>query len=293
MPIYDQSYRSYDGTLKPRFRWVTMISQELRILSSKKMFIALVLLGNFHFILRIIQIYIMDVVANQSTGSMVELFEQVEMMQTGTWVYFDFLRFQSPLIFITLLYAGSGLICNDFRNNLMEVYFSKPINWRDYVMGKVMTLVTIGMALSALPALLMGLVHVIFMPTMASVRETMALAVPTIIFSLLLVASISLAILASSSLINSSRFASITVLMVIFINMTVGTLIALVLGEQNLLVIAFPISLNSIGESLFQETRYVNPIDLPWIVPAVYILLVCAGALGIISGKVRRAEIGQ
>lgn len=293
MPIYDQSYRSYDGTLRPRFRWVTMIAQELRILFTKKMFIALVLLGNFHFILRIIQIYIMDVVANQSSGSFVELFQEVEMMETGTWVYFDFLRFQSPLIFITLLYAGSGLICNDFRNNLMEVYFSKPINWRDYVMGKVMTLVTIGMALSALPALLMGLVHVIFMPTMPSVRETVALAVPTIIFSLLLVGSISLAILASSSLINSSRFASITVLMVIFINMTVGTLIALVLGEQNFLVIAFPISLNSIGESLFQEIRYENPIDLPWIVPALYVLLVCAGALGIICNKVRRAEIGQ
>lgn len=293
MPIYDQSYRSYSGTLKPRFRWVTMIAQELRILYTKKMFIFLVLLGNFHFFLRIIQIYIFDVVSKQSGGGLAGMLEGVELMEVGTWVYLDFLRFQSPLIFITLLYAGSGLICNDFRNNLMEVYFSKPIDWRDYVMGKIMTLVTIGMGLSALPALIMGIVHVLFTPTLAALRDTLALAIPTVLFSFLLVGSISLAILASSALINSSRFASIAVFMLLFINMTVGTLIALVLGEQNFLVIAFPVSINSIGESLFNEIRYENPIDLPWIVPTLYILIVCAGALGIICSKVRRAEIGQ
>ena len=70
------------------------------------------------------------------------------------------------LVFITIIDAGSGLICNDFRNNLMEVYFSKPLNWRDYVMGKVMTLVTIGMALSAIPTLFMALLHVLFVPTL-------------------------------------------------------------------------------------------------------------------------------
>ena len=293
MPIYEQSYRSYEGTLRPRFRWVTMVRQEWRVLLARKMFIFLVLAGNFHFLLRILQVYVLDVLSKQSVGPLVDLFAEAQFEDVGAWIYFDFLRMQSPLIFITLMYAGSGLICNDFRNNLMEIFFSKPLNWRDYVAGKVMTLVSIGMALTALPALFMALLHVLFVPTMEELGNTLLLVFPTIGFSLVIVLSFSLAILASSSLINSSRFAAIAVFLLAFVNITVGALLALLTNEQNYFALAFPVSLNDLGEVMFQETRYVNPIDVPWVWPALFVLLVCGVSLGIVCKKVRQAEIGQ
>ena len=293
MPIYEQTYRSYEGTLRPRFRWMTMVRQEWRVLLTRKMFIFLVLMGNFHFLLRILQVYFLDVLSKQSVGLFADAFAGAQFEDVGAWIYFDFLRMQSPLIFITLMYAGSGLICSDFRNNLMEIFFSKPLNWRDYVAGKVMTLVSIGMALTALPALFMALLHVLFVPTLQELGNTLLLVVPTIGFSLMLVLLFSLAILASSSLINSTRFAAIAVFLIAFVDITVGALLALLTGEESYLALAMPISINHLGEAMFQETRYVNPIDIPWVWPALFVLLVCGASLVIICKKVREAEIGQ
>lgn len=293
MPVYEQTYRSYDGTLRPRFRWVTIVGQELRVLLSRRMFIFLVLLGNFHVVLRILQVFVIDVISKQQFGAFGGIFAGAQFEETGAWIYFDFLRMQSPLIFITLIYAGSGLICNDFRNGLMEIYFSKPLNWRDYVMGKVMTLVTIGMALSALPALFMALLHVIFVPTLEELGNTLVLALPTVGFSLVIVLSFSLAILASSSLINSSRFASIAIFLLTFVDITVGLLFAVLTREENYLALAFPMSLNHLGELMFQEARYDGPIDIAWPWPALFVLLVCGVSLAIICKKVRQAETGR
>ena len=293
MPIYEQTYRSYDGTLRPRFRWVTIVGQELRVLLSRRMFIFLVLLGNFHVAMRILLLFVIDVLSKQPYGPFGDIFAGAQFEDTGAWIYFDFLRMQSPLIFVTLIYAGSGLICNDFRNNLMEVYFSKPLNWRDYVMGKVMTLVTIGMALSALPALFMALLHVIFVPTLEELGNTLVLTLPTIGFSLMFVLSFSLAILASSALINSSRFASIAVFLLAFVDITIGVLLAVLTREQNYLALAFPMSLNRLGELMFQDARLDGLIDVSWPWPTLFVLLVCGVSLAIICKKVRQAEIGQ
>ena len=124
MPIYDQSYRSYDGELRPRFRWATIVRQEFRVLFTRRLFKILILFGNLHLLLRIAQIFALDVLSKQSSGPFAEAFMNADVQDTGAWIYFDFLRMQSPLVFLTIIYAGSGLICNDFRNNLVEIYFA-------------------------------------------------------------------------------------------------------------------------------------------------------------------------
>jgi ABC-type transport system involved in multi-copper enzyme maturation permease subunit len=293
MPIYDQSYRSYDGELRPRFRWWTIVQQEFRVLFSRKLFVFLILLGNFHLLLRVLQIFVLDVVAKQATGVFSEVFAEAQLTDSGPWVYFDFLRLQSPLLFLTLIYAGSGMINNDFRNNLVEIYFSKPINWRDYMIGKVVTLVLIGMCLSTLPALFLSIVHVTFTPTGAALSETLSLAGPIVAFSFMVCLSFSLTILAASSIINSSRFAGISILMLAVVNVSFSGLLALIVRDQDYLALAFPVVLNSLGESMFHETRYVDPIDVSWQASLIYVAVVCCVALALVARKARTAEVGQ
>lgn len=293
MPVYDQSYRTYQGALRRRGRWAVIVSQEIRVLLARRMFIFLVLLGNFHLLLRLIQIYTIDVASKYPGAPMSGMFTDLQFEQFGAWVYFDFLRFQSPLIFLTLIYAGSGLICNDFRNNLVDIYFSKPINWRDYVAGKVMSLVTIGLLLTAFPALVMVGVHSLFDPTLSTLRDSVAHTVPIIVYSIMLVGSFALVILASSSLIDSGKFAGVAVFMLTLVNAFASVLIAQLLQDPDYLAFAFPVSLNNIGESIFHDTRFPNPVEIAWPWSAAYVALVCGVSLAIVSWKVRRAETGR
>lgn len=293
MPVYDQSYRTYQGALRGRGRWAVIVSQEIRVLFARRMFIFLMLLGNFHLLLRIIQIYIIDVASKQPASDLTAMFEEVAFEKMGPWVYFDFLRFQSPLIFLTLIYAGSGLICNDFRNNLVDVYFSKPINWRDYVAGKVMALVTIGLSLTALPALVMVLIHCIFSPSLATLQESATHILPIIVFSVLMVGSFSLVILASSALTDSGKFAGVAVFMLALVNIFASMLIAQLLQKVNYFAFAFPVSLNNLGEKLFNDTRFPNPVDIEWPWSASYVAAICLIALTIVCRKARHAETGR
>ncbi len=293
MPVYDQSYRTYAGTLRRRGRWAVIVSQELRVLLARRMFIVLVLFGNFHLLMRILQIYIIDVASKYPGAPFSTAVTELAFEQFGAWVYFDFLRFQSPLIFLTLVYAGSGLICNDFRNNLVDVYFSKPINWRDYVMGKIMALMTIGLSLTAAPALLMILVHTLFNPTIDTLQTSLYTTIPVILYSVLMVGSFALVILASSSMIDSGKFAGVAVFMLTLVNIFTSLLVAQLLERANYLALAYPVTLNNIGEKLFADTRFPNPVDVDWKWSAAYIATVCGIALAIVCQKARHAETGR
>ena len=186
------------------------------------MFYILLITSVFHVVIRLIQLYIWDAAFNAPGSAAANLVDGGNLRDVGGWLFFDFLRIQSPLLFLIMVYAGAGLICNDFRNNLMEVYFSKPLTWIDYVMGKVGTLVALGLAVTALPALGLLALHALFVPTLANLQECAALILPIIAFSTIMVASMALCILASSSMVNSSRVAGIAIFLLLFTDSTIG-----------------------------------------------------------------------
>ena len=56
MPIYVQSYRTYEGQARGRFRWLTMVRQELRVLLKVRTFQVLLVLGYLHGCFRLLQV---------------------------------------------------------------------------------------------------------------------------------------------------------------------------------------------------------------------------------------------
>ena len=289
MPIYRQSYRTYDGSVRSHFRWWVIIKQELRVLFRTRMFIGIIILGYVHVCLRILQIVAYDTLSNSPRNPITEVLKQVEMFTVSSSTFFDFLRMQSGLVFLGTILAGAGMICDDYKNNLMEVYFSKPITWRDYALGKIMTLVLIGLSFTAIPAILLVFLHNMMAASLATLQATYWLPVSITGFSLALVVPCALGVLACSALSSSQRYASIAVFMVLFGDLTVGRIVPDLLHERNYAIIAFPLAINRVGEFLFGERRPL--FDLSWQWSALYIAIVCAVCLWFICSRARRAEI--
>ena len=289
MPIYRQSYRIYDGSVASHFRWWVMIKQELRVLFRTRMFIGIIILGYVHVCLRILQIVAYDTLSNSPRNPITEVLKQVEMFTVSSSTFFDFLRMQSGLVFLGTILAGAGMICDDYKNNLMEVYFSKPMTWRDYALGKIMTLVLIGLSFTAIPAVLLVFLHNMVAANLATLQATYWLPVSITAFSLALIVPCALGVLACSALSSSQRYASIAVFMVLFGNLTVGRIVPDLLHERGYAIIAFPLAINRVGEFLFGERRPL--FDLSWQWSALYIAIVCAVCLWFICSRARRAEI--
>ncbi|HNR35512.1 MAG TPA: ABC transporter permease subunit [Candidatus Hydrogenedentes bacterium] len=290
MPIYTRSYRSYEGEVRRRFRWWVIAVHELRILSKNKAFLGLTALAGLHFLLRVQQVVAFDTLNTPGqTSPIVTLMRQIEMFNVDPGMFFDFIRLQAPAVFLVSILAGAGMICGDFNNNLMEVYFSKPLTWRDYVTGKAMALIIAGLCFTAVPAVFLVILHLLMSPTLETFREMYWIPVSATAFSLVLVLPCALGVLASSAVSRSERYASIAIFMIVFGDLMLGQLMQELMHQRQYALIAFPLAINRIGESLFQQRFQFIP--LPWHYAAVYVGAVCLGALAIVCRVVRRAEV--
>lgn len=291
MPIYDQTYRTFDGEVQRHFRWWPIVQQETRILFNYRSFVVLIILGMALFFLRVMQVVIYDTIRNNPNSPLAAVAQNVAMLEVNNQMFFDFIRMQAPIVFLLCIYAGSGMICDDFKNNLMEVYFSKPLSWIDYVLGKSMTLMLLGFGMTTFPALILVLLHNILDPGWDTLRATYALPWDIVVFSCVLVVPIAFGILASSTLFGSQRFSGIAVFIVVFGDVALAGLLAELLHKQNAMIVGIPFAINRVGESLFGVRRMVYDSHWSWSFLAV--ATVAALCVAIVCRKVRRAELAQ
>lgn len=290
MPVYRHTYRTYEGTVRPWFRWRTIVAQELRVLFRSWVFRGLFALGMLHVVLRMAQIMAYDIVASDPENALAMLLPNVEAFRVSARTFYDFIALQCPVVFLTTVQAGAGMICNDFRYNLIEVYFSKPVTWRDYVLGKAIGLLLIGFLLTAIPGLLLLALHNAFLPGMNTLRATCSWALGIVAFSSAMVFPCALGVLASSSLFRSQRFAAVAVFMVVLGDTALGGVLPDVLHEDNLRVLACAAAINHVGEAAFGLPHQLMTLDWRW--PALALILVSLSALAIVCRRARRAESG-
>lgn len=289
MPIYEQTYRSYDGELRRHFRWWTIVRQEWRILRKSRLFWVLSIPSIFHVVFWVVYIYAYHASKALDSVAVQEFRQSVSILNVDADTFWRFLFAQSFFVFLTTIFAGAGLICNDFRYNLVEVYFSKPLSWLDYAMGKIMILVLIGLSLTAFPALFLLLLHLLFAQDIATLKEAYWLPLPIMLFSLCLVLPCSLAVLASSSFFNSQRFAAIALFTLLTIDSIFGGILPELLRSRGdgLRVIAFPVAVRRIGEAVFQRPNLIFDVSLT--ASIVFVAAVCLLSFWIVCRKVRQA----
>lgn len=288
MPIFSQTYRAYDGSHRRGFRWLIIVMQELRILFSSRYFLLLLLPALLHFSFRVFQIGIYDMLDMSIANPALVAMRNSMLMNVDKKMFFDFLRLQAPQVFLVFLYAGSGMICNDFQDNLIEIYFSKPITRRDYILGKLMTLITIGALITFIPASLLVLIHNLMAPGMETLKETWWLPLSIAAFSALIIMPCALCVLAASSSLSTRGNASMALFMVLLGDTIFGGIMYGLLRNPNIEIVAVPLAINNVGKALFSIRRI--SYDLHWAWPLLIILFVCAIALWLVTSKIRKAE---
>ena len=287
MPVYEQSYRNYEGQFQSRFRWAIVLMQELRVLSKARVFLFLMLAALLHCLLRLFQVVAFDMVA-QDPNHPFRMLQQVAAFEVDGQMFFNFIQIQAPLVFLVSLYAGTGMICNDFRNNLMEIYFAKPISWRDYALGKLFTLIFVGLAITAFPAIFLIGLHNLLLPSVELFVESLSWMLAAVAFSLVIVLPCATATLASSAILNSQNFAAISLISVLIADSVIGGILYQAL-PNNYGIVSLPMAIDELGIHLFGGTRTF--FDLSWIWSLLFVAVVCIVASVIVARKVRRAEV--
>lgn len=156
VPIYDQAYKPWEGQLLPNPKaWWVIAKTGIRLMW-QKWIIVLLVFASFPFAVRAVQIYFMNRVGDSS-----KLGDIADQLQIDAGFFEGFLKGQTFLFLLILAIIGSGLIANDRRFKALQIYFSKPLSFWDYVSGKLMILAFYSALITAAPALLLFLIQVL------------------------------------------------------------------------------------------------------------------------------------
>jgi len=277
MPIHDQGYRRYAGSRAPLGRaWSVIARAGVRTLLSKRAFIGLLLLSWVPFLVRAVQIY---AAAN---------LPQAQFLAPDARMFRQFLDQQEVFLFFITVYAGTGLIANDRRANALQIYLSKPLTRVEYIFGKFTILLTLLLLVTWVPAVLLVVIQVMFAGSFSFLLQHLFLLPAITVFALIQVTTVSIAMLALSSLSRSSRYVGVLYAALIFFSQAVYGIVRGITRDSSFAWLSVPLDLQHIGDVIFRlEPRFRMPTWSAFFV----IALVVAASLAILERRVRGVEV--
>ena len=150
MPIHEASYLSWDGAVRERPRtWLVIARTGIR-LAWKKVMAGILFAATIPFLVRAVQIYLASQIPDEGELAVLD-----SVIRVDESLFMDFMRDQLMILFIILAYCGGGLIANDRKHKALSLYFSRPVDFRDYVIGKFLVIFFYGSVITIAPALLL------------------------------------------------------------------------------------------------------------------------------------------
>lgn len=280
MPVHDLGYKHWSGdwTSHP-YRWWVITRQGIGLLIQRKRFLLLMILSAFPFLVRCVMLYLSTVVGRN-----------IPLLNINAKFFEDFLNQQMFFVFIIAIYAGSGLIANDLKVNALQIYLSKPITRQDYIFGKLGVLLFFLALPTLLPSLLLFLLAVLFKADPAFFQQYYWVTAPIAGYSVLIILTYALLMLALSSLSTSSRFAGISFAAVFFFSKILFGILQGVLRTSRVAWVSVDNNLTQIGDFLFRSVpQYRSPV---WI-SVLVLLVLLAGSSWLVHRRVRAVEVVQ
>ncbi|MBP7775951.1 MAG: ABC transporter permease [Acidobacteria bacterium] len=277
MPIHDQGYQRYAGSrARTGTAWQVIARAGIRTVLVERKFLALMLLAWAPFLVRAVQVY---VAANYS---------QASFLQPKGETFREFLETQAVFVFFITIYAGAGLIASDRRANALQLYLAKPLSRWEYVAGKMAVLVTLLIAVTFLPAMMLLLVQIGFAGSFTFVTTNLYLLPAITLYSLAQVLLASSTMLALSSLSKSSRFVGVMYAGLIFFTGALFKAVQGITGASWLAWLSPSDALEQLGDAIFRlPLRY----DLPLWLAALVVLGLIAGSGVVLERRVRAVEV--
>ncbi len=277
MPVQAQSYRPYDGPRRlPGRGWVVIAATGIRQLLSRRILLLLLLFAWAPFLARVVQLYLATV------------FPSVSVLIPTEHTFRRYLDQQGFFVFVLTVYLGAGLIANDRRTQVLQVYLSKSLTRKEYVTGKLTILMFFLLLITWVPSVLLLFAQVILAGDFVFLRAHLYVLPAVTVFTFVEVLVVSLVILALSAISTSSRFAAMLYAGLALLSEALFVILRTATGSTRMSWISFPASLAQVGDVVFQmQPRY----ETPWPVSVAVIAGLVTVAAIVLNRCVRAIEV--
>ncbi len=293
MPVYEASYRPWDGKARPSRRAAFAIAATMipRLYKLK--------LVRF-------PVLVLPLVASVLAGTTFyfghgKIFQMVA--QRLEWGDFSLLNYVNQYFFMMARYfaiilaavAGGPLIAEDHRARALPLYFARPITHLDYVLGKMLSVGTFVALLLFVPPIVMYLVDISLAPGDGAWRTELPAFLGSLVPAVCGVVGLSSIALASSSLCERSQFGTFLCIALLMVSGFVGGTLAGVLQEPAFAMIAPTEALMRVTMDVVPVPAQVQPVtyldgvnvSAAWTSLAVW----TAASLFVLTVRIRKVEV--
>jgi len=190
--------------------------------------------------------------------------------------------------------AGSGLISNDLRNNSLTLYLSRPISWKEYVIGKFLSLSLLLSLITIVPAVLLFLAEVAF----RDVSPGYVLGNIPVFGGMLLAYLVTISVFSSIALALSSStnrwiFAGVGIFAYFIFTPPVGDLLADLFENEHFRLLNINYVLKIAFKPLFGLDFNADSTGFGYHLPVLVILVVLLGSWAIVYNRFKGKEVAK
>lgn len=280
MPIYEEGYHTWHGQLESKpWTWWVITKTGIKLLWRKGMII-LLLLASIPFFVRAVQIYLVT-----RFGETGEIARALRDFQINPEFFNSFLQGQTFFLVLVLILSGASLIANDRKYKALPIYFSKPVSFWDYVVGKFLIVGFYGCLVTLVPSLLLFLIRVALARDAAFLKEYFWIPFSLLGYVVIVLIVLGGLILCLSSAARGTRSAAI----LFFALLTFPDLFRQILSRiPEIGIVSMSADIRQVGSLMFGLARpYYFSVWLAWIA----LIAVVGLCIGVLRVKVRPTEV--
>jgi ABC-2 type transport system permease protein len=246
MPIFDQGYQHWSGTLTGHaWRWLTITRQGIRVGMKNILLRILIIVSWLPAAFLAFLLCLWGLLENKSPYvtplvPFLQAFFPKEVLldprhyrvEAWTICFSFFLKTELYFSMIVVLLVGPGLISQDLRFNALPLYFSRPLRRIDYFVGKMGVIAWfLGMVI-VLPSLLAYVLGLLFSLDITILWDTFPLLLACLAYGAVIILSAGALMLAFSSLTRNSRYVALIWVAVWFVTSITANILDTVATEQ-------------------------------------------------------------
>jgi ABC-2 type transport system permease protein len=246
MPVFDQGYQHWSGTLSGyAWRWLTITRHGVRVGMQNPFLRILVIASWLPAIGLAFMLSLWGLLENKSplVTSLMPLLAKFFWpgqiadpirfrVEVWTLCYNVFLQIELYFSMIVILLVGPALISQDLRYNALPLYFSRSLRRIDYFVGKLGVIGWFLGTVVILPSLIAYVLGLLFSLDITIVRDTWPLLLACLAYGAVIVVSAGTLILALSSLSRNSRYIALFWVALWFVTAIVANILNEVNSQQ-------------------------------------------------------------
>ena len=201
--------------------------------------------------------------------------------------FLSFIEGQRFSVFVLLAIIGSGLIASDRRDNGLSLYFSRPLGLASYIGGKTLVVLFYYCLVTLLPVYLLSIFAYLIAPESTGIQTLLLIPLRATVYCLLAGSSMSLVLLAFSSMGKRSIFVMVWWTIMVSGTETISA-IAEGLGRDGLQAVNFLGQYHNAGAWLFSSDPRLG------VSPGISLLVVLgwtAAAIWVLRNRIRPVEV--